>query len=146
MTQMTLKQAVRNAIAIEHAAEQFYRTLSDSTKDEDAKAFLDEMADQERCHQRRIRSLSEEMDTGKLPFRADDNVELVETAPAWADVDEVSYNTALSIALENEQHAVLYYSALSDASNGKMAEFFETLMQDEALHVERLTVLLSQGL
>lgn len=138
MGSITLEQAVRNAIAIEDAAEQFYRTLSDSTQDMEAKAFLDEMADQESSHQVRIRRLGDELHAGQLPFRADDNIELVETAPCWAEVDDIDHESALDIALENENHAVLFYSALKDASDGKISDFFETLMKDEEEHVVNL--------
>ena len=139
MGNITLEQAVRNAIAVENAAEQFYRTLSESTHDEQASTFLDEMAEQEQSHQIRIKRLADKLRAGELPFRADDNIELVETAPCWADVDEIDYETALNVALENENHAVLFYGALSEASDGVISSFFETLMKDEEEHVVRLT-------
>ena len=139
MTRMTLRQAVRNSIEVERAAEQFYRTLADSTEDEEAKVFLEEMADQEACHQRCIREFANALNASELPFRADDNVELIETAPEWADVDNLSYEEALVIALENENHAMMYYNALSDVSEGEVSEFFKKLVKDEQSHIARLT-------
>ena len=144
MVTYSLKQVVRNAIAVEQAAEAFYRTLSDSTDNTEAKVFLDGMADQEKSHQKRIRNLAAQLQVGDLPFRADDNVELVETAPEWADVDQLDYETALQIALENEEHAVLFYSALCEVSSGTMAAFFKRLMKDEEEHVARLSERLEQ--
>jgi rubrerythrin len=138
MAQMTLEKAIRNGIETERAAERFYRTLADSTEDPEARAFLKEMAEQESTHRDRILDLGKSLNDKELPAYADENIEIVETAPAWADVDNLSYAEALAVALENEHHAVLYYSALCDSVDGNVLLFFQKLVEDEEGHVALL--------
>lgn len=138
MSVISLEQAVKNGIEVERAAERFYRLLADSTDDEEARTFLRELADQEVQHASRIEKLGESLGAGELPKGADDNVELLETAPSWAFVDGIDYRQALVVALENEEHAALYYCALADAFEGVVADFFQKLYQDEELHSKML--------
>lgn len=138
MAKLTLEQAIRNAIEVEKSASRFYRLLAESTADAEARAFLLKMVDEEEAHARAIEDMGKKIVQGELPNRPDDNVELVETAPEWAYVDNISYQQALSIALDAENHAALYYSAIADAFEGKVAEFFNSLARTEEQHVKNL--------
>ena len=66
----------------------------------------------------------------------------METAPGWEHAEDLSLDEALRIALEAEQHACLYYTAVADAFEGPVAEFFENLSRTEAEHAKRIQVLL----
>jgi rubrerythrin len=138
MSTLTLAQVVRNSIEAEYAAARFYRTLADSTSDTHAKDFLTSMEKLECGHAKSIEQLGQRLGAGELPLRADDNVELIETAPAWQEVDEITYLEALELACELEQHAELYYGALADTTRGEIQELFARIAQDESKHVEML--------
>lgn len=138
MTTATLGQVVRNAIEAENAAAQFYRLLAESTVDASAQDFLLSMEKLEAGHAQSIEHLGARLNAGALPQRADDNVELIETAPAWRDVDDITVTEALDLAYELEQHAELYYSALADAAQGEAKELFSRIAADEKKHIEML--------
>ena len=138
MAAISLSQAFRNAIEVENAASRFYSLLAESTDDGEARSFLADMAEQERQHAAEIEAMARKADAGELPIRADDNVETVETAPDWAYVDGISYADALTVALEAEQHACLYYDALADCTAGDLNEFFVKLGRMEQAHVEAI--------
>jgi rubrerythrin len=141
MASITLSQAFRNAIEVERAASRFYSLLAESTDDSEAKRFLTEMARQEVQHATEIEEMARRADAGELPLRADDNVEAVETAPEWAYVDGIAYAEALTVALEAEQHACLFYETLADCTDGPLKEFFVRLERMERAHVEAIAKL-----
>lgn len=138
MSTLTLAQVVRNSIEAEYAAARFYKMLAESTTDFKAKEFLASMEKLECGHAKSIEQLGQRLGAGELPVRADDNVELIETAPDWQDVDEITYFEALELACELEQHAELYYGALADTTRGEIRELFARIAQDERKHVEML--------
>jgi rubrerythrin len=138
MTNSTLEQAVRNGIDIELAAERFYRLLADSTEEMDAKIFLLKMADQEAEHARRIEDLGKGLDVGDLPRFSESGIESVETCPEWAFVDGIGYPDALQVALQNEEHAAMFYGALADGTKGRIKTFFHQLTLDEEQHIRAL--------
>jgi rubrerythrin len=144
MAAISISQAFRNAIEVERAANRFYSLLADSTEDADAKSFLVEMASQELQHANEIEELARKAESGELPLRADDNMEAVETAPDWAYVDGISYDDALGVALEAEQHACLFYEALADSTQGPLNEFFVKLSRMEQAHVTAIAKLRSE--
>jgi len=135
---MTLAQAVKNCIEIEHAAERYYRRLLDNAEDDDVKAFFTEMADQEAEHAALIAKLGKELEAGELPQRADAKIKSVERAPGWDDVEGITLAEAVEIALESENSAALYYDAMTDFTTGKIKEFFAQLARTEEQHAEKL--------
>ena len=135
MSTLSLEQAVRNALEAERAAESFYKLLAQSTANEDAKQFLIKMAKLEKAHVSTIEQMGIELRAGKLPVRADDNVELIETAPDWAYHDDIDLTEAMALALENERHAALYYEAFADATRDSIHALFREIMKDENRHV-----------
>ena len=138
MTKLSLEQAIRNAIEVEEAAARFYKLLADSTADVKAKKFLEKMIAEEQGHARAIEDMGKELTNGKIPGRPDDNCEIVETAPEWAYMDDISYGQALEIALDAENHAALYYSAVADGFTGPVSEFFRSLSSTEEQHIKNL--------
>lgn len=136
MPQISLAQAIRNGIATEEAAERFYKLLAESTDDPEARSFLTKMARQEHEHAALIAELGKRLHAGALPQRPDDNVELIETAPEWANVDNVSFKEATNLALELETHAALFYDAIADSCEGPVKELFGALAKLEERHAE----------
>ena len=139
MAELTLGQAIRNAIEAERAASRFYSLLANSTQDQEAKAFLTEMADQEIDHVHALERLGANLPEDQLPLHPDRDVEAVETAPAWEYEDDLTMPDAMKLALEAEQHAALYYSAMSDFFPGEAGEFFEKMCALEEEHARRVS-------
>jgi len=137
MTTTQLAEAIRNSIEVEHAAERFYRLLAESTDDMESKKFLVDIAAQEAEHAARVEALGIQLNAGELPrYAAAVGAESVETSPDWAFVDGIGLEDALALALQNEEHAALFYSALADGTEGALSEFFFRLAKDEEHHID----------
>jgi rubrerythrin len=145
MATMTFAQAIRDAVKAERAAERFYIDLASRTEDPRAREFLNEIAKQEDEHARSIEKLGADEITGDLSAGADWNVETIETAPEWASQPNLTLEQALAIALENEQHAELYYGALADSAQGRTADFLREIARAEGLHYQRLLKVQQEG-
>lgn len=142
----TMAQAIRNAIEIERAAGRFYLQLLGMTKDPATRGFLQEMAAQEEDHAKRLEALAAKIEAGELPASPDDQVHGVETAPGWTCSDEVMLDlrNALTIAIEAENSAALYYDAMADSAEGEVKKFFLDLVDTENGHARMLTAKLSE--
>jgi rubrerythrin len=138
MTAIDPKQAIRNAIEAELAAERFYRLLAESTDDEDSRAFLEEMATQERDHATAIETMGGKIVDGPLPDHAVGKVEGIETLPSWRFVDGISLDDALDVALAAERQAALYYDVFAEGFEGEVRKFFEDLAECEEDHARRI--------
>jgi len=130
----TLGQAMRDAIDAEKAAAAFYESLIPKAEDADARAFLERMASEERAHARSIEAMAAKLDNGAVPGRPDTDVGDIETAPSWRAEKSISFDDALSLALEAENNAALYYDALADFAEGEVADFFRALAHTEEAH------------
>jgi len=146
MADMELSQAVRNAVEVERAASRFYQSLLPKAADTKARAFLEAMMAEEDHHAANIEAMGKRLLSGELPDTpAGLNCHLVETAPEWARVEEITLREALEIALEAEIHAELYYDAVADSvGKGPVSEFFSSLARDEKEHAKRLDDLLQR--
>ncbi len=140
---ITLAQAIKNAIAAEHAAEQFYLRLADGCADEKGGAILRDIAAQERGHAATLEGLAVKLGAGKLPERADDLARGIETAPAAAHADGLAFSQALELAIEAENSAILYYDALATTSTGEASKFFEDMGKEEEGHAAAIRALLA---
>jgi rubrerythrin len=135
---LTVGQAVRNAVAAEHAAAQFYRALAALELSADVREFFLDMAVQEDQHAQSIESNGKRLVGGELPERADMAVRNVEAAPEWLVVDDISKESAIAIAKDNEYKAALFYDALADFCPEPEADFFRQLAKTELEHAKRL--------
>jgi len=133
---ITFGQAIRNAIAIEQAAARFYRKLLTKAASEEATAFLEMMAQQEDEHAERIAKVAERLESGELPQNPDDKLQGVEASPQWCDAEEIQLEQALTMAIEGENSAALYYDAMADFATGEVADFFKDLVKTELKHAE----------
>jgi len=132
--EMTLEQALRNAIAAELAAAGFYVVLAESCSDPQAREFFELMADQERVHAERIREIGERLGAGELPDRPDTSVHSVETAVGWEGRSEITFRDAVELALGAENNAELTYETWAEQLQGDPASLFFALAADEARH------------
>ncbi len=138
METVTLGQAIRNAIAVEKGAKKFYDRLVRNSKDPEVQAFFENMAAQEQEHVDWISDVAEKLDAGDLPQSPDSKVHGVERAPGWCDVDDINLAEAVSLALEAENSAALYYDAMSDMTQGAARDLFLKLTKIEEQHAEAL--------
>lgn len=142
---IALAQAIKNAIAAEHAAEQFYLCLADGCADEKGRKLLREIAAQERGHAAGLEDMAARLVAGKLPERADALVQGIETAPAGASAEGLNFVEALELAIEAENSAILYYDALASTSTGDASKFFEHMGKEEEGHAASIRALLEQA-
>ena len=142
---ITLAQAIKNAIAAEHAAEKFYLRLAAGCADEKARKILTDIAAQERAHSVTLESLGAKLVTGQLPERADALVHVIETAPAGADSENLGVVEALEIAIDAENSAILYYDALATTSTGEASAFFERMGKEEEGHAAAVRAILAEA-
>ena len=140
---ITLAQAIRNAIAAEHAAEKFYLHLAAGCDAAQGRKILTEIAAQERGHAATLESLASKLVAGQLPERADALVQGIETAPAGGSAEGLSLNEALEIAKDAENSAILYYDALASTASGEAATFFERMGKEEEGHAASIRDLLA---
>ena len=138
MSEVSVAQAIRNALEAERARARFYDRLRQQTKDPDAQAFLAQMARAEEAHARSIEDSSTAL-AATLPTDADALAGAVETAPGWEWIEDLEPRAqALQIAVEAEHNAALFYEAVADALTGEARAFFEQLAATESEHARAL--------
>jgi len=134
MAEISLLQAIRNAIEAERAAERFYRGMIEHGGDAETHSFIERVAAQERGHAEQIEAFVHRIDRGELPEFADGPVDVVESDTDWARVDELDLKAAVGLAIELEDKAKQYYEALAGTSSGELYAFFTTLVRVEEEH------------
>jgi len=140
MANLTIGQAVRNAIEAENASMEFYQSLKEYTEDESTKQFFQEMAQLEMEHIQQIKSAWKAIEeNGDLPLNADREVDFIETVPIWKDAQDISFDEALILARDAENQAVLYYDALADTFAGELQKLFQLLAKQEESHAKMLS-------
>lgn len=138
MDTVTLGQAIRNAVAVEKGAKKFYDRLAANSDDAEVQAFFENMATQEQEHADWILAVAEQLDAGELPQRADAKVHGVERAPGWSEVTDIQLDEAVTLAMEAENSAALYYDVMADQTTGVTRELFQKLTRIEEQHAEAL--------
>lgn len=141
---ISLSQAIRNAVEAERGSYRFYIFVAENTTDKEARGFLKEMAEQEKMHADAVENLGKKLAGGQLPVRAEDNVEVVETAPGWKFVEDISLAEALHIAREAEQSAILYYETLADFFPEPLKDFFAQIARTEEDHLRTIDAKLAR--
>ncbi len=131
---MRMDQAIRDAIESERAAARFYQRLHDRTMDPRAQKFLAGMVAEEERHATFLEEIAARRDLA-LPDGTSPLVEVIETAPAWSDVEDIDLQEALEIAREAETQACMYYDALADHVTGDLAAFFRDMSRTEEQHM-----------
>jgi rubrerythrin len=131
---ITLAQAIKNAIAAEQSAEEFYLHLAQVCAEPHGQAILMGIAAEERRHAAALQGVAERLVAGQLPARADALVKGIETSPAGLAAEGLELAEALEIALDAENSATLYYDALATTASGEAAAFFARMSQEEDGH------------
>ncbi|MEZ4219968.1 MAG: ferritin family protein [Polyangiaceae bacterium] len=134
----TVAQAVRNAVAAEKAAAQFYRALAVLDVSPEVRGFFLEMAEQEDQHAAAIEAGGKRLVGAQLPAQANMEVRGVETAPEWLIANDISPEQALQLARDNEYKASLFYDSLADFCPEPEAGFFRQLAMTEIEHAKLL--------
>jgi rubrerythrin len=134
----TIEQAIRNAIEVERAAARFYTGLVPKATDDRTRQFLEQMAAEEQHHAEEIARMGARLGTQELPERPDHNIATVETSPGWDEAESIDLLQALSLALDAENHAALYYDAVADSCGGELQAFLRELSEQELQHARRL--------
>lgn len=141
MSGPNLEQTLRNMIQAAKVAAGFYGVLAESTRDAEARAFLEGMVSRERAHAEAIEILALEMTDHSLPAHADNYVDLAHVVSEWRAVDDISYAQALEVVFEASSHAALLYGALADGAPVEARALLEGLAAQQEAHVDRLTAL-----
>lgn len=135
---LTAGQAVRNAVAAERAAAQFYRALAALDSTLEVKTFLLDMARQLEQRAQVIEVRGRRLAGGRLPERPDMDVRKVDRARGWLVANSIPKEVALRIARENEYEAALLYDAMADFCPEPIAGFLRQLSRTEQEHAEHL--------
>jgi rubrerythrin len=141
---ITLGQAIRNSIAAEQAAEEFYLAMAESAGDDDVRRVLVGIAAQEQEHATRLEAMAVALVLGDLPERADALVNTIEISPAGAASVGMDMQGALEFAIEAENSAILYYDALAGSCTGDASAFFEQVRMQEEAHADAIREILRQ--
>jgi len=142
---ITLAQAIRNAIAAEQAAEEFYLSMAESAGSEDVRRTLVDIAAQEQGHAMRLQDMAAALVQGDLPERADTLVNAIEISPAGAEAAGMDMQQALEFAIEAENSAILYYDALASSCTGDASAFFQLVGKQEEAHAEAIRGILERA-
>ena len=135
MTEMTLEQAMRNALAAERYSAFFYLELAEKTADLNTREFLLRMSKQEEEHARQVRRIGGLLGAGELPVKPNIDFKGVETVRGeWTDRRDLTYLEALDIAVASEEHAERFYRMLSGLFEGETSLLFDTLANAEVQH------------
>jgi rubrerythrin len=143
-TMQTIEQTIRNAIETERAAARFYNGLLPKAADERAREFFAKMVKDEEAHAEAIERMGRRLGAQELPERPDHNIALVESCPGWSEAESIDLAQALTLAIEAENHAALFYDAVADSVSGELATFFKDLTEMELGHARRLSALLEE--
>jgi len=129
------KQVLDYAVANETADEEFYSRWAKRCEVGDVKQLLKELADEERCHIKKLSNISPEtlIAEGRAPvdigFVMDQRVNIDKRAMGVLDV--------LSVAIAREEKAITLYERMREASTDERS-LFEALVEEERRHKYRL--------
>jgi len=139
MTQLTRAQAIQTAIDAEKAATTFYARLARNTEDEEARTLLQKLASDEASHAIQIVDLAKRLGEDRLPEAGLLLADGIEIRNDWHEIDDMTYEQALEVALDGEHHAVMMYEALAEDTLPEVNAFFLGMARVEAIHVKWLT-------
>ena len=136
-----LEQTLRNMIEAARVAAGFYGILAESTKDPEARAFLEGLVSREKAHAEAVEMLALETTDRALPPYAEHYVDTANTTPDWRFVEGISYPQAIDVAVDAASHAALLYSALADGAPDPVRGLLQGLADQQEAHVENLLAL-----
>lgn len=142
-------KAIEIALENEMKEREFYLKQSEKTDNPVGKKMFETIADEENDHYRMLKEIHQELENkGKWPTEVstvvkDTNIrKVLEELPKIADKTFESTaddKEAISIAIEFEKQAYVYYSKLKDKADDPVEKrFFEHLASIEREHMESL--------
>ncbi|OQB08621.1 MAG: putative trifunctional 2-polyprenylphenol hydroxylase/glutamate synthase subunit beta/ferritin domain-containing protein [Deltaproteobacteria bacterium ADurb.Bin207] len=144
MENLSIEQALRNAVEAELAAARFYSRLAEHTTDPTARRLVQQLHDDELKHAAAIELMSRRL--GKvLPVHATDGYAMVEIEHEWDLDSNINYLSVLERAIAAERKASRFYGTLATAFTGEARSFFDELSMVEELHANRLLKLLEKA-
>ena len=137
MTIEEYKKILAMAIANEIAAHDFYKSISEKTKDNNLKYVFAELADEEQKHQVFLEGFL----TGKKPlhFAEVTDYKVAETVGKPKPTIDMKPADAIGLAMKEEEEAMCMYQALANSSTSPdQKEMFLALANMERAHKVKL--------
>lgn len=138
MKEKTLEAIIISAIENEVSAYKFYAQAAQKMTDASAKALFNELAEEERSHEQMLARLDlssfKAIPTYDIPdFGVAEGVSKPELSI------EMSFSDAITLAMKNEEEAMLLYSALANLADApEQKQLFQSLSDMEKGHKARL--------
>jgi rubrerythrin len=142
MPEITLAQAVRNAIEGEYYAARFYNMLARDNEDDRAARFFSKIADQEVHHAQQIEAMGDLMGASELPASPNIDVAGIGTVRSAEGRTDLTYGDALEIALQAERNAMRFYALMAELFEGDASLLFDTISRAEAEHAEDIETIM----
>ena len=147
-------EGVRIAVEIERRGGDFYRRAAKITKDEAARAFLNELAADEEAHMREFSRLRERIDVrGGAAYSAEESAYLSAVAADVVFTDGLrglartgleSPRAILEHSIQSEKDSILFYSELAEkACDDKARRIFGEIIRQEKGHMRMLQMRLA---
>ncbi|BAI81422.1 rubrerythrin [Deferribacter desulfuricans SSM1] len=142
MSEITLKEALEDALHKEQMAYEFYMQLHDMLKDLGAKAIIKELASEEVKHKEMI---EEAIKTGKIEHIGmetkyySSDLGISKMVLPQVITDDMSVQDVLRIAMKHEDNSRVFYEKLAEKFAGSEAEeFFRRMAVEEATHRNKI--------
>lgn len=141
MGEMSVEEAVRQAIAREEESYELYSRAREMVTDTVAQAMLEELATQELGHKAKLEVLLKG-DASRIAARAGRR-EIIDLkiadylAPAQLD-EEADLQQVLIVAMQKEKDSNQLYEAMTQITEGSTQELFRFLAGEELAHKNRV--------
>lgn len=148
-------EGIRIAVEIERRGGDFYRRAAKITKDDAARAFLNELAADEETHMREFSRLCERIDgQGNPAYGAEESAYLSAVAADVVFTDGLrglartgleSPRAILEHSIQSEKDSILFYSEMADLTRDEQAQrLFRDIIAQEKMHLSRLQRMLNE--
>ena len=148
-------EGVRIAVEIERRGGDFYRRAAKITKDEAARAFLNELAADEEAHMREFSRLRERIDVrGGAAYSAEESAYLSAVAADVVFTDGLrglartgleSPRAILEHSIQSEKDSILFYGEMASLTRDEQAQrLFGDIIAREKKHLSQLQWMLNE--
>lgn len=148
----SILELLKFAISIEEEGVKFYNDLADMNDNEDAKAFMRQLANDELQHAAVFQKIYDEVATEEnvYEYLYDQDIDAVfsdyaKYAAFNRDVLEgSSLKEVIKVAIETEQITIDYYDTMKKYAKAKLLPILERLIEEETNHRNQLTEFLKK--
>lgn len=142
MAKPNWRSIIKAAIGIEEQSHELYKTAERKVSRRSSKIFLEELANEELEHKRKLMAMLEDKDRiSWLGSRAKQiqDLKIVDTMKDASITEDVDYQGILIFSAKREKATYEYYKSLASGLEGSEAgELFSKLAQEELSHKNRL--------